>query len=81
MTDTTKMNAYGQIPIGIKNGEVVCVSDAAIAQKGLREIKEALGLTQWYPVKTSWSGHVVMVDAKSYEEAIDIHMRSRKEGK
>jgi hypothetical protein len=62
MTDTTQMNAYGQIPIGIKNGE-------------------ALGLTQWYPVKTSWSGHVVMVDAKSYEEAIDIHMRSRKEGK
>jgi hypothetical protein len=57
------------------------VCDAAIAQKGSREIKEALGLTQWYPVKTSWSGHVVMVDAESYEEAIDIHMRSRKEGK
>lgn len=81
MTDTTQMNAYGQIPIGIKNGEVVYVSDALIAQKGLREIKEALGLTRSYPVKTRLSGHVVMVEANSHEEAIDIYMRSRKEGK
>lgn len=82
MKDTTQKNAYGPIPIGIKNGEVVYVSDAALAQKGLREIKEALDLTQLYAVKTSWSGHVVMVVlANSQEEAIDIHMRSRKESK
>ena len=82
MTDRTQMNAYGPIPIGIKNGEVVYVSDAALAQKGLREIKEALDLTQLYAVKTSWSGHVAMVVlANSQAEATDIYMRARKQVK
>lgn len=71
-------NAYGQVPICIKHGEVVYVSEALIAQKGLREIKEVLGLTRRYPVKTSLSGEVVMVEANSHEEAVEIYLSRRK---
>lgn len=41
------MNQYGQTPIGIKDGMVVHVSDAALAQT----IKDALGMVRRYPLK------------------------------
>ena len=76
------MNAYGHTPIGISHGKVVYVSGTLIAQKCLREIKEALGLTRRYPVKTDLSGRIVMVEAGTQEQAIEIYLRgsARKQG-
>ena len=78
MTDYPPANAYGQVPIGIKNGEVVYVSETLIAQKGIKSIKDALGLTRRYPVKTKLSGQVVMVEANSHEEAIELYLSRSK---
>lgn len=64
------MNRYWQTPIGIKDGMVVYVSDAALAQNDEREIKEALGMVRRYPVKTDLSGNVVMVEGDSHEDAV-----------
>ena len=64
------MNKYGQTPIGIKDGMVVYVSDTALAQKGMREIKEAPGMVRRYPVRTDLSGNVVMVEGDSHEDAV-----------
>jgi hypothetical protein len=78
MTDYPPANAYGQVPIGIKNGEVVYVTEALIAQKGIKAIKDALGLTRRYPVKTSLSGDVLMVEANSHEEAVKLYLSRSK---
>jgi len=64
------VDKYGHTPIGIKNGMVVYVSYSALAQTGAREIKEALGMVQRYPVTTDLSGNVVMVEGESHEDAV-----------
>ncbi len=61
-------------PIGIKNGLTVYVSDNLIAQVGVRKIKEAYGLIRTYPVKVDLSGHTVMVEGDSHEDAIERYL-------
>lgn len=56
--------------IGYKDGMGVYVSEELIAQKGEREVREQLGLTQRYPVKTDLSGNIVMVEGDSHEDAV-----------
>ncbi len=64
------MNKYGQTAVGIKDGMVVYVSDALLAQKGEREVMEQLGMVNRFPVQTDLSGNVVMVEGDSHEDAV-----------
>jgi len=74
------MDKYGMKPIGFKDGQVVYVSEVALAQVGERKIKEALGLIRRYPVKTSLSGGVVMVEGNSHEDAVQRYFASLSAG-
>ena len=60
--------------IGYKDGMAVYVSDAILAQKGEREVREKLGLIRLYPVKTDLSGNVVMVEGDSHEDAVQRYL-------
>ena len=60
----------GDKMIGCLNGMAVYASDALLAQKGEQEVREQLGLTRRYPVKTDLSGNVVMVEGDSHEDAV-----------
>ena len=60
--------------IGYKDGMAVYVSDALLAQKGEREVREQLGLVRRYPVKTDLSGNVVMVEGDSHEDAVQRYL-------
>ena len=60
--------------IGYKDGMAVYVSDALLAQKGEREVREQLGLVLRYPVKTDLSGNVVMVEGDSHEDAVQRYL-------
>lgn len=60
--------------IGYKYGMAVYVSDALLAQKGEREVREQLGLIRRYPVKTDLSGNVVMVEGDSHEDAVQRYL-------
>lgn len=65
---------YGDVCIGHKNGKSVHVSRSTLAQFGVREIKERLGMTKRFPVRTDLSGNSVMVAANSQEEAIERYL-------
>lgn len=65
------MNQYNQRLVGIKDNKHVYVSERAIAEQGLRNIMRALGMVHYFPVTTSLSGHTIMVEADSQEQAID----------
>ena len=56
--------------IGYKDGVAVYVSDVLLAQKGEQEVREQLGLTRRFPVKTDLSGNEVMVEGDSHEDAV-----------
>jgi hypothetical protein len=56
--------------IGFKDGMAVFASDALLAQKGVREVREQFGLIRRYPVKTDLGGNVVMVEGDSHEDAV-----------
>lgn len=60
--------------IGYKDGMAVYVSDALLAQKGERKVREELGLILRYPVKTDLSGNVVMVEGDSHEDAVQRYL-------
>ncbi|MDO9273911.1 MAG: hypothetical protein Q7T94_12945 [Rugosibacter sp.] len=60
--------------IGFKSGMAVYISDALLAQKGEREVREKLGLIRRYPVKTDLSGNVVMVEGDSHEDAVQRYL-------
>jgi len=62
------------IPIGVKDGKIVYVSETLLAQKGEREVREALGLIRRYPVKTDLSGTIVMVEGDSHEDAVQRYL-------
>lgn len=74
MTEMNPGSQYGQTPIGIKNGMVVLVSDNLIAQLGLQEVKEQLGMTKRFPVVTDLGGNVVMVEGDSHEDAVHRYL-------
>ena len=65
---------HGSVCIGHKDGDAVYVSHTTLAQFGLREIKERLGMTKLFPVRTDLSGGIVMVEANSQEEAIERYL-------
>ena len=56
--------------IGYKDGVAVYVSDVLLAQKGEQEVREQLGLTRRFPVKTDLSGNEAMVEGDSHEDAV-----------
>lgn len=56
--------------IGFKDGMAVYVTDALLAEKGEREVREQFGLIRRYPVITDLSGHEVMVEGDSHEDAV-----------
>lgn len=66
--------------IGFKDGMAVYVTDALLAEKGEREVREQFGLIRRYPVITDLSGHEVMVEGDSHEDAVQRHQR-RSEGR
>ncbi len=53
------------------------VSNYALAQRGYDQTVEDLGLALRFPVVTSLSGGVVMVKAKTQEEAIEKWLKSK----
>ena len=65
------MNQYNQRLVGIKDNKHVYVSERAIAEQGMQNIMRYLGMVHYYPVTTSLSGHTIMVEADSQEQAID----------
>ena len=67
------------IPICVKDGKIVYVSEDLLAQKGKRWLREELGLIRRYPVITDLSGNIVMVEADSHEDAVQryLHRRSK----
>lgn len=65
---------HGTVCIGHKNGDAVYVAHSTLAQYGLREIKERLGMTRLFPVRTDLGNGVVMVEANSQEEAIERYL-------
>lgn len=67
--------------IGFKDGMAVYVSDMALAQVGEREAREQLGLIKRYPVKTSLSGNVVMVEGDNHQDAIERYLSAMQEKK
>lgn len=62
------------IPFGVKDGKVIYVTETLLAQKGEREVREALGLVRRYPVKTDLSGNIVMVEGDSHEDAVQRYL-------
>ncbi len=66
----------GMTPVGIVKGHVLWVSDAALAQVTIREVKEHFGLVRRYPVVTDLSGHTVMVEGNSHEDAVNNYLQS-----
>jgi hypothetical protein len=51
------MNKYGKVYLGVNDkGLHVYVSGELIAQKGLREVREALGFVRRYPVSKHEGG-------------------------
>ena len=68
----------GQVPIGVRDGCTVFVSETALAQFGLREAKEQFGLIKRFPVKTDLSGNVVMVEGGSHGDAVLRYLRGKK---
>ena len=66
------------IPFGIKDGASVVVTETLLAQKGEREVREALGLIRRYPVKTDLSGNIVMVEGDSHEDAAQRYLQVKR---
>ena len=64
----------GSVCIGTRNGLGVYVSAAMLGQLGLRECKERLGLTKYWPVRTDLSGNTVMVEGETHEDAINRYL-------
>lgn len=62
--------------MGFRDGEPVFVSETLIAQKGERLVRQMLGFTRCFPVKTDLNGQTVMVEANSQEEAVNIYLRA-----
>ena len=62
------------IPFGVKDSQIIYVSETLLAQKGEREVREALGLIRRYPVKTDLSGNIVMVEGDSHEDAVQRYL-------
>ena len=60
--------------IGYKNGMAVFVSDALLAQKGERKVREQLGLIRRWPVKTDLSGNEVMIEGDTHEDAVQWYL-------
>jgi hypothetical protein len=56
--------------IGFKDGIAVYVTDALLAEKGEREVREHFGLIRRYPAITDLSGHIVMVEGDSHADAV-----------
>jgi hypothetical protein len=71
------MSHSDKVLIGVNHRGLACyASPALIAEKGEIEVARRMGLEiRSYPVKTDLSGTVVMVDAKSHEDAVDRWLR------
>ena len=65
------------VPIGVKDGKIVYASKQALAQHGERAIKDRFGLLPYFPVKINLSGHEVMVQADSHEEAVQRYLNTQ----
>lgn len=66
------MSNDGKVFLGVNNRGLQCwASQELIAQRGLREVREMMGLVRRYPVKTDLSGTVVMVEGDSHEDAVN----------
>ena len=66
------MSHPDKVLIGVNHRGLVCyASPVLITEKGEIEVVRMMGLEiRSYPVKTTLSGTVVMVDSKSHEAAI-----------
>lgn len=65
----------GTVFLGVNNRGLGCwASQELIAQRGLREVREMMGLVRRYPVKTDLSGTVVMVEGDSHELAVNRYL-------
>jgi hypothetical protein len=66
------MSDDDKVFLGVNDRGLGCwVSPMLIAQRGLREVREVMGLVRRYPVKTDLSGTVVMVEGDSHEDAVN----------
>jgi hypothetical protein len=70
-------NPYNQVCIGVKNGEPVYVTETALAQSDVDEIRWSLGILKTFPVRTGLGSGVVNVVANSQQEAIDKYLREK----
>ena len=72
------MNNNGAVFLGVNDRGLGCwASQELIAQRGLREVREMMGLIRRYPVKTDLSGSVVMVEGDSHEDAVNRYLNRK----
>ena len=72
------MNNNGAVFLGVNDRGLQCwASPMLIAQRGLREVREMMGLIRRYPVKTDLSGNVVMVEGDSHEDAVNRYLNRK----
>ena len=65
--------------LGVNNRGLGCwASENLIAQIGLKEVKENMGLIRRYPVRTDLSGNIVMVEGDSHEDAVNRYLNRKK---
>ncbi len=65
------LNREDKVFLGVNARGLACyASPALIAEKGEIEVARSMDLIRRYPVKTTLSGTVVMVEGKSHEEAV-----------
>ena len=66
--------------LGVNDRGLACyASETLIAQKGIQEVKENMGLIRRYPVKVDLSGKVVMVVGDSHEDAVRRYLNRKVE--
>lgn len=64
--------------LGVNDLGLVCyASETLIAQKGIEEVKENMGLVRRYPVKVDLSGNIVMVAGDSHEDAVRRYLNRK----
>ena len=58
--------------LGVNDEGLGCwASRELIAQVGMHEVRDCMGLIRRWPVRTDLSGGVVMVEGRTHQDAID----------
>lgn len=60
--------------LGIKDGKAVYVSEELLEQYGEHYTMQMLGMVKFWPVITDLSGHTIMVEGETHEDAVQRYL-------